>query len=65
MHDLCYRIVLDTKAVAESFIMGGDLAAYDLCVKFMNTYIRNAITEHNLHAATSAMFQLSVRRSAA
>eukprot|EP00002_Diphylleia_rotans_P030182 TRINITY_DN6193_c0_g1_i1.p1 TRINITY_DN6193_c0_g1~~TRINITY_DN6193_c0_g1_i1.p1 ORF type:complete len:3324 (+),score=604.92 TRINITY_DN6193_c0_g1_i1:1129-9972(+) len=54
--DVCNVIALHTCNIARDSIRRGDLAVLDLCITFMNTFIRMALTRKEPDAAQSVLY---------
>jgi len=55
--DVCYRIVTCTRLLAEAALTHGDIALLDLCLKFTNTFLRNALERNEVRLAFGITFQ--------
>ena len=56
---LSNHVVTDTREIAESGFSRGDLETYDLCAKFMNTYLRQAINCKDVSVICGLLHQVN------
>ena len=55
--DVCYRICVNTRQIAECACDRGDEELLQLCIKFMNTYVRHTIIAEDVRVAFNTMHQ--------
>jgi hypothetical protein len=54
---LGFRVCVDTREIAESAGLHGDLDTFDLCCKFMNTFIRKAVNSKDINMVCGCLHQ--------
>jgi hypothetical protein len=54
---LGFRVCLDTRDIAEHAPMFGDIHTFDLCTKFMNTFIRKAVNLKDINMVCGCFHQ--------
>ncbi|GBG30947.1 Hypothetical Protein FCC1311_071682 [Hondaea fermentalgiana] len=57
LDEACYRIVISTRELAESALRKGDLPLFDLCIKFINTFVRVALDRFHIRLVYNITFQ--------
>lgn len=57
MAEVCYRIVISTRELAEAAMRKGDLALLDLSIKFLNTFLKIALERMDIRLVYNIMFQ--------
>lgn len=57
MKELCYHISMNTKIIGEQAAIKGDYHAVDLCLKFMNTFIRASLNAMDVRTVYNVLFQ--------
>ena len=55
--DVCYRVCVNTREIAECACDRGDEELLQLCIKFMNTYVRHTIIAEDVRVAFNTMHQ--------
>lgn len=55
--EVCYHLCINTRIIGETAAKHGDLYVLDLCIKFFNTYLRNAINLNDFRVVYNSLFQ--------
>eukprot|EP01105_Mastigella_eilhardi_P013798 TRINITY_DN3140_c0_g1_i1.p1 TRINITY_DN3140_c0_g1~~TRINITY_DN3140_c0_g1_i1.p1 ORF type:complete len:661 (-),score=156.38 TRINITY_DN3140_c0_g1_i1:40-2022(-) len=55
--ETCYHVCINTRIIAETAAMKGDMHVLDLCVKFFNTFLRASINLSDQKVVYNCLFQ--------